>query len=120
MKTAACTFSSGYTLIEMLVALSLLALMAVLLSGSFRFGARTWEATSQEIDRVGEVEAAQNFLRRQLAQAMPLTFRPAAAEPEPVFRGEAQDLQFSAPLSFQHSAAGLYVFVLGTGTTGAT
>ena len=119
MKSAV-TFSSGYTLIEVLVALSLLGLVAILLSGSFQFGARAWEVTSQEVVRIGEVEGAQGFLRRQLSQALPLTIQTAAAEPEPVFAGGAQDLRFSAPLSFHHSDAGLYVFVLGTSTSGST
>jgi general secretion pathway protein J len=116
MKSAA-TSTSGFTLIEMLVTLSLLGLVAILLSGSFQFGARAWEVTSQEVARIGEVEGAQGFLRRQLSQALPLTTQAAAAQPEAVFAGEAQDLKFSAPLSFHHSDAGLYVFVLGTSTS---
>jgi general secretion pathway protein J len=116
---SAATFSSGYTLIEMLVALSLLGLVAILLNGSFQFGARAWEVTSQEVVRIGEVEGAQGFLRRQLSQALPLTTQTAAAQPDPVFAGGARDLRFSAPLSFHHSDAGLYVFVLGTSTSGS-
>jgi general secretion pathway protein J len=119
LKSAA-TSSSGFTLIEMLVALSLLGLVAVLLSGSFQFGARAWEVTSQEVAGIGEVEGAQGFLRRQLAQALPLTIKAAAAEPEPVFAGGAQDLRFSAPLSFHRSDSGLHVFVLGISTSGST
>jgi general secretion pathway protein J len=119
MKSAA-TSTSGFTLIEMLVTLSLLGLVAILLSGSFQFGARAWEVTSQEVTRIGEVEGAQGFLRRQLSQALPLTTQAAAAQPESVFAGGAQDLKFSAPLSFHHSDAGLYVFVLGTSDSGST
>ena len=118
MKSAA-TFSSGYTLIEMLVALSLLGLVAILLNGGFQFGARAWEVTSQKVVDTGEVEGAQNFLRRQLSQALPLTVKAVAAEAEPVLSGGARDLRFSAPLSFHRSDAGLYVFVLGTSTSGS-
>jgi general secretion pathway protein J len=120
MRTADHTTSSGYTLIEMMVSLSLLGLIGLLLSGSFQFGARTWEITSQEVDRIGEVEAAQSLLRRQVGQVLPLTFRGQAAEPETVFVGGTQDLRFAAPLSLHQSDAGLYVFVLGTSTTGPT
>lgn len=119
MKSVA-TFCSGFTLIETLVALSLLGLIAILLSGSFQFGARAWEATSQEVVRIGEVEGAQGFLRRQLSQALPLTLQAAATQPEPIFAGSAQDLRFSAPLSFHRSDAGLYVFLLGPRTSGST
>jgi general secretion pathway protein J len=117
---SAATFSSGFTLIETLVALSLLGLVAILLSGGFQFGARAWEITSQEIARIGEVEGAQGFLRRQISQALPLTLQAAAAQPEPIFAGSAQDLRFSAPLSFHRSDAGLYVFLLEPRTSGST
>jgi general secretion pathway protein J len=120
MKASARIFSSGYTLVEMLVALTLLGFIMVLLGGSFQFGARTWEITSREIDRGSEVEAAQGFLRRQLAQILPLSFHAAAAEKQPVFAGGSDHLRFSAPLSLPSAAAGLHIFALGRSDTGST
>ena len=114
------TFSTGYTLIEMLVALTLLGFIVVLISGTFQFGARAWEATAREIDRAGEIEAGQSFLRRELAQTLQLSFGMAAAEPEPVFAGGSESLRFSAPLSFRYLDGGLYVFTLGVGSSGST
>ena len=103
---------AGYTLVEMLVALTLLGFIAVFISGTLRFGARAWEASARGIDRVEQVEAVQAFLRRELSQVTPLYFEPAAAEPEAVFSGEAAELRFAAPLAIHFGDGGLYVLVL--------
>ncbi len=120
MKVSARISSSGYTLVEMLVALTLLGFVMILLGGSFQFGARTWEITSAKIDRGGEVEAAQGFLRRQLAQILPLSFHVAAAEQQPIFAGGSDHLRFAAPLSLPYANAGLNIFALGRDDTGST
>lgn len=105
--------SPGYTLVELLVALTLFGLIALLMSGTFRFGARAWDAGARQIDRVGQVEAVQTLLRRELSQARLLVLKTAAPEPEPVFVGESGELRFAAPLSVQHRNGGLYIFRLG-------
>lgn len=105
--------SAGYTLVELLVALTLLGFIAVFLSGTFRFGARAWDASEQAIDRIGQVDAVQNLLRRELSQAILLSFVRAAAEPEAVFAGTVDQVRFAAPLSIHREDAGLYVIELG-------
>lgn len=107
--------SPGYTLVELLVALTLFGLIALLMSGTFRFGARAWDAGAREIDRIGQVEAVQTLLRRELSQVRLLILKTAAAEPKAVFVGESAELRFAAPLSVRHRNGGLYIFRLGLG-----
>lgn len=72
--TAAHRFGScdGFTLIEVLIAASLLSFLAVLLMGGVRFGTRVMESGLQRADRTARMSTAFGFLRNRLEQAQPL------------------------------------------------
>ena len=90
--------SAGFTLVELLVALTLLGLMAVLMHGGLRFGGRVWETGSERIEEAAQVQSAQAFLRRQLHQAI----RPFGEDDDEAvagsFVGSLDALRFVAPL----------------------
>jgi general secretion pathway protein J len=112
--------SAGFTLVELLVGLSLLALLSVLLFGGFRFGLRAWESGDQQIHAIGEVERAQGLIRTLLSEAQP----PAAiAENGTVqivasFAGTSDGISFIAPLPAHHGVGGLYEFRLAVDRSG--
>jgi general secretion pathway protein J len=103
-------------LIELLVGLSLMALLALLLFGGVHFGLRAWEAGGTRIERLNEAQQVQELLRRQLSQAYLLASSgsQAAAGSGASFRGTAGSLAFIAPLPSQAGTGGLYRFMLGT------
>ena len=78
--------TAGFTLIEVLVALTLLSLLGIMLSDGLRFGVRAWERTREASSRVGDVAAVQRFLRNRLE---------GPTRPEG-FGGEAGRLRFEA------------------------
>jgi general secretion pathway protein J len=92
--------SAGFTLVELLVAITLLALVSAALFGGLRFGARAWESAADRIERDGEIEAVQELLRRTLSEASDL----AEAEADSMV-GTADGLSFFAPLP-RHAGAG--------------
>jgi general secretion pathway protein J len=106
------TTSPGYTLVEMLVALSLVGFIALLISGTFQFGLRSWESSAREFETQASVHAVQKLLRRELSQTRNLNFGSGTAEHIPVFGGDNERLRFSAPLSIHHSNGGIAVFDL--------
>ena len=63
--------SGGFTLVEVLVALTLLGLISVALVTGLRFGARAWERGDTRLTAVHEVAAVRAFLARSLAQGLP-------------------------------------------------
>lgn len=93
--------STGFTLFELLVALSLMALLTIALTGQVRFGLRAWETGASIADDMAELQTVQNFLRRQLTLAQPL--REKADEEEDdnsrrnrrIFAGEARGLRLA-------------------------
>ena len=101
----------GFTLVELLVGLTLMALLSVLLFGGLRFGVRAWEAGGERIEQASRVEMVQNLLRRQISQARRL---PQAVDAGPVapFVGEADSLVFIAPLPVHRGIGGSYLFRL--------
>jgi general secretion pathway protein J len=63
---------SGFTLLEMLVALAALGLLAALLAGSVQFGARAWETQDRRLNAYVESDAVHNVVRDLLRGAEPL------------------------------------------------
>lgn len=65
-------YSMGFTLIEVLIAMTLLSIMVVLLFSSLRICAQSWEQGENKITEVNEVAEVYNFFERHLSAAIPL------------------------------------------------
>ena len=102
--------ADGFTLVELLIATTLLALLSVILFGGLRFGARAWEAGGESIERTGEVEAVQELLRRTLVEAV--LPEPAGAVPEPSVAGTGGRVSFFAPLPHHLGTGGIGRYAL--------
>jgi len=85
----------GFTLVELLVVLSLTALISVALFGGMRFGMRVWETGSERTERTTRIELVQSLIRRELSQARQPSKRPGALAP--AFAGEPDRVIFIAP-----------------------
>jgi general secretion pathway protein J len=111
---AAARHEAGFTLVELLVGLTLFSLISVLLFGGFRFGLRAWESGSERIDRTSRVELVQSLLRRELSQATLPKLVVPAGNPSTVslFTGARDALTFIAPLPTHSGTGGLYVLSL--------
>ncbi|MFQ6017533.1 MAG: prepilin-type N-terminal cleavage/methylation domain-containing protein [Kiloniellaceae bacterium] len=104
--------SRGFTLVELLIALTLLGLISVALFGGLRFGTRAWEAGSRHAERLAEIDAVQGLLRRQLAQAVLPRRQGLGPEGATGFAGDPDRIRFAALLPSHIGVAGLYLFEL--------
>lgn len=87
----------GYTLIELIVALAVLALASVLIIEGLRFGLRAWDAVDTRLSRSDSVSVAQQLLRGRLQELYPYKSS-AAARPQPIpLVGQPSEVIFSAP-----------------------
>ena len=90
--------AAGFTLLEVLAALVLLALLLVGVYSGIRTATHSVRSGTAAIERVDQVRSAQQFLRRELAQSL--------AQPigrtdhgEPIyFEGGAREMRYVAPL----------------------
>lgn len=89
----------GFTLLEVLVALTLMSLLIVALFGGFRAGVRTWQSIQGHVERTEDPRQLSGLVYRHLAQLMPVMLRDENFRPAPAFLGEKGRLRYVAPLS---------------------
>lgn len=110
---------AGFTLVELLVAIALLSLLGVALSGSLHLGLRTWQRGTQAVDRVEQILLAQNLLRRLISDAYPLFRSDDPTDAHVDFDGTEQSLRFLAPGPIALGASGRSWLALSTVQDGA-
>lgn len=103
---------SGLTLVELLVALVLLALIATMMSGGIRFGIRAWEAADTRVEQDTRIQAVQALLRRQFNRAYPSPGTGARERGQVEFEGRADGLRFVTALPAHLSPGGRSVVAL--------
>ncbi len=85
----------GFTLIEVLIAMTLLSIMVVLLFASLRICAQSWEKGESKMSDVNEVAVVYHFFQQHLATAKPLWDDFSVKEQKTLaFQGDALSLQF--------------------------
>lgn len=112
VQGASCRVA-GFTLLEVLIATSILGIMMVLLFGSMRICIRSWEAGEAHMQKVSRMTVIQNFFRSHLRSA--LTFPDSKnpgdfEEQEPFFQGEEHKLQFVSLLPASAGRSGPHLF----------
>lgn len=84
----------GFTLLEVLVAVAVLATLVVALNSGTRFGLLAWKTQGQHTGRLADLEPVDRALRRLIEAADPGT----ATDPAPI-QGAAHTLAFRADFS---------------------
>jgi len=69
-KAADARSSSGFTLLEMMIALSLVSLITVIVAGSLHLGVRTWEKSESVVDLQQRSRIVLTRLKQQLGAAV--------------------------------------------------
>ncbi len=92
MRTARAA-NGGFTLLELVLALTLLAVMLAMLFGGLRMGVRAWDAGTGRGDRADQVLLTASFVRKELATAFPWRFKDPL-EVKLAFRGDRDGLRF--------------------------
>jgi general secretion pathway protein J len=100
----------GFTLLELLIGLTLLGFILALLFGGFRLASSSWDAVATHAERTTDEQMAREFLRRILTQLQPLRWKKAQNQPVS-FVGQRELLRGVAPISGQ-AGGGLRVVEL--------
>lgn len=110
-RGAHCRSDAGFTLMEVLVSLVLLALVLGLLASGLRYAQSTWDATAR-LDELAGAEMAEAFIRARLVEAMPLYEQRRAGTVRALFQGADDAMSFVAPAPNGPAGAGLYRYTL--------
>lgn len=110
MIAAARTQSGGFSLIEVLLAIMLLALLTAGAFGAIRTATQAVDRGESKIDSTNKVRVAQGFLRQQLAQALAIPFKrdPATGEITS-FQGERDRVTWVSAMPGYLGRGGAYV-----------
>ncbi len=102
----------GFTLLEMLIAMSLLAILIVVLYSGLHIGIRSWQTGLAHAGRVGDMRLVESFLRDHLRQSVSV-FRSDPDKGRVIdFEGEPRQVAWVAPLMTYLGRGGLYFIQL--------
>ncbi len=90
---------AGFTLLELLISITILSLILLALSGGVHFAGQAWRAQEQRSARQGDVNAVQTVLRQMIASGQG-------------FRGNALQLKFTGKLPAALARGGLFDIAL--------
>ncbi len=101
---------SGFTLIEVMIAMTLLSIMVALLFGSLKTSAESWNKGETKIAEVNEKAVVYQFFKRHLPSIRPLWDDFSDEERNFSFQGESQKLQFVSVFPASAGRKGFQLF----------
>ena len=106
--------SKGFTLVELLLAITLMSILLALTYSGLRAATRSSERGEMILAAGGELRAAHQFMRHQLNQMLPLTFAVSEGNDETrtVFEGDVNRIQYVGPMPGYLGAGGPQVQLL--------
>jgi general secretion pathway protein J len=100
---------AGFTLVELLVAMTLIGLLTVALFGGLRFGARSWDAVEMSSAKRDAIVLSQSFLRGRMNEIVHL---PGAELAGQTSEWSKDRMQFHAPWRAGPEYGGVFVFTV--------
>jgi general secretion pathway protein J len=107
--TGARSLAGGFTLVELTVALLLMAAMSAILFGSLSLAARSWDGGEGKAHEVSDMRSTQEYLRAQLSAQYPHRLWKAGDVPV-LFAGESGEIRYAAALPSRVAEGGVYYF----------
>jgi prepilin-type N-terminal cleavage/methylation domain-containing protein len=92
--------SRGFTLLELLIGMTLLGFILALLFGGFRLAANSWNAVEERAERAADEQAGRAVVQRLVTYAQPLHWK-LPTGPRLAFEGQPEALRLVAPLGGQ-------------------
>lgn len=108
LKPALNRQQTGFTLLELIVAITLMGLLLVVLYSGLRIGLNGWDSGERRAEATNRLRLAEEFLRRQLAQSITVYQFTEQQERIVAFAGQANGIEFVAPMLAQLGQGGLY------------
>lgn len=103
------TRAHGFTMIELLIAIGLFALMSGVLFGALRLAGRSTDAGEAKAEAVSGMRLTSDYLRRELTAQHPQRMRRMQAFPL-LFGGTRDEVRFAGPLPARVGAGGMWYY----------
>lgn len=102
----------GFTLLELLISISLLGIILVLMFSTLRLGSRSWDAAEKRSTETSHIRRTYGILSKQIERIQPLQPQPLDPKKIVILEGETDQLKFIAPAPAVHLGGGLYQHTL--------
>ncbi len=102
--------AKGFTLIEVLIGLTLLSIMVVLLFTSLKICADSWERGEKKISSVNEMAVVYHFFQKHLSVTKPILNQSIGNDKAIFFQGDTNSLQFASRFPESVNKQGLQIF----------
>jgi len=102
---------TGFTLLEIMVAMVVLTLIMTTAFGALRLGERSWEAGLEHASETERLRTVSSVLQRTFSQILPLSWSENTLT-HIAFSGDQKQLRFIAPAPQHHGATGLFEYTL--------
>ena len=103
--------SQGFTLLELLIGMTLVGFILSLLFAGLNLGTRSWEAGEQRMVTSSRQAVVVDFIRRAIEQTYPLRWR-VGEEDRLAFAGEAESLRFVGTVAMHDGVSGNHLIAL--------
>lgn len=103
---------AGMTLIEILVAMTVLGFLVLAMGGGLRLALRSWDAVERRQDESGDLMLAHRLVSRALSEAYPVAREKRNVATPLAFEGGPERLAFAAVASPRFGGGGLVWVVL--------
>jgi general secretion pathway protein J len=110
---------SGFTLVELLVCLSLLGLLSVVMVTGYQTSVLAWKRVDARSEAQREAEAAEDLLRGLLSQIYPAVSGDDSETHVMEFDGDSQTIRFFSPLRQRFGATPIVRYRISAAENGA-
>jgi general secretion pathway protein J len=107
-KEGSSSYQGGFTLVELLIAITLVGIILVILFSSLRLSTRSWEAAEKKTQSVEKFRVIDGLFRRQIRELKLLFYNDPEQGPVLTFSGTSKSMKFVAPLLTHLGLGGLY------------
>ncbi len=98
----------GFTLLELLIAMSLMGLIFAALTSGLRFGTAAWQSTAERLSQSDDLQLVYRTLRRQISTSLNAPGGLISAQQEGSFEGLRDRLSFIGTAPAQAMTPGLF------------
>jgi len=108
-----CERQKGFTLLEVMISLSLMVLLFSLLYGGFRYGYQSWNVATDKMNRHSEYQTTYRIAGQWLSRLYPASIKePLSETAYYAFNGTQSQISFSAFMPSFPTRGGLYEILL--------
>ena len=92
--------SCGFTLLELIISLTIIAIIVMVIQNGFHISVRAWEKGESAVDRLQRYRVGLELIQEQLSSAFPVTANENVKDASgAVFKGDESSLEFSSCIS---------------------